>query len=91
MQTYELIVSGRVQGVGYRNYVQKLAKKFNVNGTVKNLYSGDVRIIAQTKETVIDQFINNIQKPQHSLMKIENVKKTKLDTSEVYNNFTVEY
>ena len=47
-----LIISGKVQGVGFRYWVQKLAINKNINGWVKNKSSGDVEavIVGQNKE-----------------------------------------
>ncbi len=40
----ELIISGDVQGVGYRQYVKKIGKKFKIKGSVKNLEDDTVQI-----------------------------------------------
>jgi len=42
----KMIVKGRVQGVGFRWFVQQRAEKFGVSGYVKNLDNGDVGIEA---------------------------------------------
>ncbi|UUX34573.1 acylphosphatase [Fundicoccus culcitae] len=91
METLEIIVSGRVQGVGYRNYVQQLATKYDIHGNVKNLYSGDVKIIAQAQEDQLKQFVHAIQQPQHRYMKIDQIKSSPLTSSQIFNRFSVEY
>lgn len=46
-------VRGRVQGVGYRNFVQLEALRLGVSGWVRNLRNGDVEaVFAGAKETV---------------------------------------
>ena len=47
-----LVISGKVQGVGFRYWIQNLAINNNINGWVKNRSSGDVEalIIGQEKE-----------------------------------------
>jgi acylphosphatase len=40
------IVSGRVQGVGYRNYVEHVAGKLEVHGYVRNRRDGSVEVFA---------------------------------------------
>ena len=47
-----LIISGKVQGVGFRYWMQNLAINNNISGWVKNKLSGDVEalIIGQEKE-----------------------------------------
>ncbi len=39
-------VSGRVQGVGFRNFVQRAARKLEVVGYAKNLGDGRVEVLA---------------------------------------------
>jgi len=39
-KTYKIIVSGQVQGVGFRPYVYNLAKDFSLTGTVSNNEEG---------------------------------------------------
>ena len=39
-------VSGRVQGVGFRNYVENVAEKIGVHGYVRNRRDGRVEVFA---------------------------------------------
>ncbi len=55
MKTYHYIVKGRVQGVAFRYYTVKTARKLGVSGNVKNLYNGDVEVYAQGEKEIIDQ------------------------------------
>ena len=47
-----LVISGKVQGVGFRHWMQNLTINNNISGWVKNKLSGDVEalIIGQEKE-----------------------------------------
>lgn len=40
------IVSGRVQGVGFRNYVERVAEKLGIDGYVRNQRDGGVEVLA---------------------------------------------
>jgi acylphosphatase len=42
-----LLVSGRVQGVGFRYFVMQAAEGFGVSGYARNLPDGDVEIVAE--------------------------------------------
>ncbi len=57
MKRLHLIVSGRVQGVGFRWAAQKAARQLGVNGYVRNLPNGDVEIVAEGDETAVDRMI----------------------------------
>ncbi len=47
MKTLIILVSGRVQGVGYRYSAKRKAEQLGIKGTVQNMVSGDVEIHAQ--------------------------------------------
>ncbi|MCB0361123.1 MAG: acylphosphatase [Bdellovibrionales bacterium] len=44
------LVEGRVQGVGFRAFVRREAKKLKLVGWVRNLKDGQVEILAQGSE-----------------------------------------
>ena len=47
------LVKGRVQGVGFRWFVQREAAELGLNGWVKNTDQGDVEIVAAGEETLL--------------------------------------
>ncbi|MBK8661837.1 MAG: acylphosphatase [Ignavibacteriales bacterium] len=49
-----MVVSGFVQGVGYRYFIYHEAVAVGVTGFVKNLWSGEVEIIAEGEEWQIE-------------------------------------
>jgi len=53
-----LIISGRVQGVGFRNAVYLKARKLDLKGWVRNLADGRVEIVAEGQEENIQPFIS---------------------------------
>jgi hydrogenase maturation protein HypF len=85
---YEITISGRVQGVGFRPFVYNLAKKLNIKGFVTNCEIG-VFILAQADQNVIDDFYEQIktQKPRSSEI-ISSQKKT-IHTSETFEDFFI--
>jgi acylphosphatase len=46
MKTLQILVIGRVQGVGFRACVRRIASDMNIRGTVMNLPDGKVQIYA---------------------------------------------
>ena len=62
MKRYHIIVSGRVQGVGFRYFCVMNAQKLNLTGSVRNMSNGNVEIFVQGDPNNIDYFINIIEK-----------------------------
>jgi acylphosphatase/uncharacterized coiled-coil DUF342 family protein len=62
----EIIISGRVQKAGFRNFIDELAFDMCLTGYVKNLNDGTVQIICEGEEELLREFaikINIVQYP----------------------------
>ncbi len=57
-----MIVSGGVQGVGYRYYVKGQAKQHGIKGYVRNLPGGEVEIDAEGERSSLGIFITVCKK-----------------------------
>jgi acylphosphatase len=55
--TVKILVSGRVQGVFFRQSSKKKAAEFGITGSVRNLEDGRVEIIAQADTDILKAFI----------------------------------
>ncbi|KGM38877.1 hypothetical protein JY97_14115 [Alkalispirochaeta odontotermitis] len=53
--TRNYIVSGQVQGVGYRWFVMRRAHALGIVGWVRNRRDGTVEVWAEGEETVLDE------------------------------------
>ncbi len=62
MKTIRWIVSGRVQGVGYRFFARKTATRLGIAGTARNLMDGTVEILACGEEPVLTEFYAELLK-----------------------------
>ena len=54
-QRLEVTVRGRVQGVGFRRYVQRWARKLALGGWVRNEPDGTVRAVAEGPPEALDR------------------------------------
>jgi acylphosphatase len=50
-------VTGRVQGVGFRNFVQRAARGLGVHGYAKNLGDGRVEVLAVGNEAAVQELM----------------------------------
>lgn len=50
------MISGRVQGVGYRAFSQEQAESLGLKGWVRNLNSGEVEILAEGSSFALQEF-----------------------------------
>lgn len=56
-----LLVRGDVQRVGYRFFVQDMARKLGVTGYVENTPEGAVRVVGEAAEPILKHFIGRIR------------------------------
>ena len=61
MKRINVIAKGEVQRVGYRDEVQRIARRLNIKGYVENLKPYDVRIVAEGEEEKLKQFLELIK------------------------------
>jgi acylphosphatase len=61
MATIHCRVSGRVQGVGFRFFVEDEARNLGLCGWVRNLRSGDVEVKASGPEEDLKLLIQRLQ------------------------------
>ncbi len=57
MKRFKITVSGRVQGVFYRDFARREAEKLGINGYVKNLSNGNVEIVAEGEDRIMEKFL----------------------------------
>ena len=59
--TLNMKITGKVQGVGFRFFVQQQAQKLGINGWVSNKSNGDVEALAQGEKVDLEQFIAKVK------------------------------
>lgn len=55
------VVSGRVQGVGFRYFVQREATRLKLTGWVRNLAEGNVEVMAQGPAQALDDLLKKLR------------------------------
>ena len=57
-----VLISGKVQGVGFRNFTQMNAKQLSINGYAKNLPNGKVEVVAEGDKAQLDALVALLKK-----------------------------
>ena len=86
-----IVITGRVQGVGFRYWLYKAAVRNNINGWVKNKISGEVEALLIGNAVKIDNLIKLCEKVPLSSkvtkVEVQNYKKEYLKKSfEIINS-----
>lgn len=90
IKTYELLLSGRVQGVGFRYFVESIAGRFGINGFVRNTFDRKVEVVCQGEEEDLKKFVDEIKKgPSFSV--VTDVKIEEIKNSKKYNIFEIKF
>jgi len=84
----KIIVSGLVQGVGFRYYTREKAIRLGLLGYVKNLDNDIVEIVAEGKEDKLNEFILWCRKGPDSA-EVSDIKITKNENKDIYNEFQI--
>lgn len=62
IKTFNIVVLGRVQRVGYRGWALGTANRLGLSGWVKNINNGNVEIVIKGEEYLIKEMIQKCQK-----------------------------
>jgi len=86
-----IVITGKVQGVGFRYWLHKVAVRNNINGWVKNKISGEVEALLIGDDVKIDNLIRLCKKGPPSSkvtkIKVQNYQKEFLKKSfDIINN-----
>lgn len=90
MNRYFIQVYGRVQGVGFRYFVQYAATVFKITGWVKNCDDGSVQIEAQGTEEATDNFLIKIKKG-NQFIRVDDINYREIQLVDKENSFRVKY
>lgn len=88
MKEIEAIISGKVHGVNFRNFVKTKADNLWLRGEVSNIPDFKVRVIAQGNEEKLERFIEHLWKGPFG-SKVSNVEVSFREPKEEYASFKV--
>ncbi len=84
-----IVVHGRVQGVGFRYFVQRVGKQLRLTGNVCNLPDSTVEIIVEGPAATIEDFIQEVRKGP-SMALVERLEIQNASVTDRYPTFMIE-
>lgn len=85
----QVIFKGRVQGVGFRYTAHRIARRYDLNGYVRNLPDGSVEALLQGTQANIQACMNEIQDAFNGY--IRETKATEQPANPSYYDFRITY
>ncbi|MEO0096585.1 MAG: acylphosphatase [candidate division WOR-3 bacterium] len=85
-----IFVSGKVQGVFYRDFTRRQAKRLNITGWVRNLLNGKVEVVAEGEEEDIKKFIEELKKGPPAA-RVENLGIKEEEPASEFDDFEIIY
>jgi acylphosphatase len=82
------IVTGNVQGVGFRYFVQKTALNLGLTGWVRNLSNGDVELEAEGEAAILESFLETVR-TGHRWAHVSNIEATRFPDNKSYSDFEI--
>ncbi len=89
MQQYNIIITGKVQGVWFRKYTQEKAQQLNLNGFVMNKDDGSVYTEAVGTNEQLKNFVHWLKTEGSPLSVVSNVKVTITNNVLAYTKFSI--
>jgi acylphosphatase len=86
----EVVIEGRVQGVGYRAYAQRRAQDRGLTGYAVNLHDGRVKIRVEGHRETLDAYVRDLEAGP-PLARVERVSVNQLPYTGQYRDFSVRF
>jgi len=86
----QILVKGRVQGVGFRWFAMREAERLGITGYVKNLANGHVEIYAEGERDIVQHFKQIISRGP-SYGRVDELDFSEMPFQDKYRNFSVEF
>ena len=85
----KFLITGDVQGVGYRFFAQRAAARHQIRGHVKNCADGSVEVVAEGSAVDVEEFKKDlVTGPQWS--RVGQVEEINSEPTGLYSSFRIE-
>ncbi|MEN6396951.1 MAG: acylphosphatase [Methanoregula sp.] len=86
-----VVATGKVQGVGYRHFVEVCARELGLHGKVQNMPDGSVHMIAEGSQAALEDFIRLIWAKGQQLIQVNNLQITPGNATGEFKGFWVQW
>jgi acylphosphatase len=90
MVARRFLISGIVQGVGFRFFVMRAAARHHMLGTVRNMPDGRVEVVAEGERAAMDEFKKDLSTGP-LLAEVSDIEETDLPVTGLYRDFRIDY
>ncbi len=91
MESYRIIISGKVQHVYYRKFVSQALMRLRIQGYIQNLNDGTVEVIALIYDDEYDS-VNKALKEGSPLSSVDDITSTIIEEDDIiYDGFEIRY
>lgn len=87
--TYNIEITGIVQGVGFRPFLYNLALNHDLKGVILNRGNAGVRLELQGNREDLEEFIDNVKEKKPSISYIENITVNESEINNIYKDLTI--
>jgi acylphosphatase len=91
MERITAVAKGRVQGVGYRHFIESCAQVTGVHGYVRNLPDGTVEMVAESSPASLADFIRLAHARGNPVIQVEDIVVTNSPATEEFHYFRAEW
>lgn len=85
----QITVYGRVQGVGFRYFVQHVGNRLGLTGNVRNCSDSTVEIVVEGSKKRIADFLKEVERGP-ALAQVQRVAVVDIPVQGTYGSFTIE-
>ncbi len=90
LRQIECVISGKVQGVLYRDFVRRKARHLGLFGEVSNAPDGTVRVVAQGDESELKKFIEYLKQGSF-FSRVDAVDEKWSNAEQSFSDFKIKY
>ncbi|HVP96633.1 acylphosphatase [Methanoregula sp.] len=85
------VATGKVQGVGYRQYVSDCAHQLGLHGSVQNMHDGSVQMIAEGSPAALEDFIRRAWAREEPVIHVEDLQVAQSGATGEFRGFWVKW